>query len=164
MGNGHPIGAVVTRREIIETFFVRDRYFNTFAGNPVSAEAGNAVLDVMEGEHLQANAKATGRALRRSLEALAQEHPIIGDIRGNGFLLGVELVRNRTTREPAGEEARFILNELCRRGILVGLTGPNRKARNILKVRPPMVFNDEHVQLFSRTLDQTLRHLRQHRA
>ncbi len=144
MGNGHPIGVVITRRDIADAFFKADRYFNTFAGNPVSCVAGLAVLDVLANENLQENARSTGQVLIDGLRSLALRHEVIGAVRGDGFLIGVELVDDRSTRAPAGKRARRIINELCARGVLVGLTGPNRAARNIMKIRPPMVFDANH--------------------
>lgn len=156
MGNGHPIGVVVARHEIVDAFYAKDRYFNTFAGNPVSCAIGCAVLDVMEREGLRANAERTGGLLKSALQSLAHRHALVGDVRGQGLLLGVELVEDRGTRAPAGKAARWVINELCRRGVLVGLTGPDRRSRNILKIRPPMVFDDAAVELLTTTLDQTL--------
>jgi len=156
MGNGHPLGAVIARHDIVDAFYAKDRYFNTFAGNPVSCAVGCAVLDVMEREELRANAQRIGSMLKTALQSLAREHPLIGDVRGQGLLLGVELVEDRDTRAPAGKAARWVINELCRRGVLVGLTGPDRRSRNILKIRPPMVFDETAIELLTTTLDQTL--------
>lgn len=156
MGNGHPISAVLARKEIIDAFYSKDRYFNTFAGNTVSCAVGNAVLDVVEREGLQANAKKMGERLKAALEALAKKHALIGDVRGQGLLLGVELVLDRDTRAPAGPQSRWVINEMCRRGVLIGLTGANRAARNVLKIRPPMIFDDEGLELLVTTLDATL--------
>ena len=160
MGNGHPIGVVVARQEIIDTFYSRDRYFNTFAGNPVSCAVGSAVLDVVERQNLQENARKVGGRMKQSIEELTKKHEIIGDVRGQGLLLGIELVLDRETRLPAGDEARWVINEMCRRGVLIGLTGPNRKARNVLKIRPPMVFDEEGLGLLIGTLDTTLTAMR----
>lgn len=156
MGNGHPIGAVLARKEIIDTFYGKDRYFNTFAANTVTCAVGVAVLDVMERENLQENARRRGEQLKTALEALAKKQMIIGDVRGQGLLLGVELVVDRSTKAPAGKQARWVINEMCRRGVLIGLTGANRQARNVLKLRPPMVFDDEGLDLLVKTLDETL--------
>jgi 4-aminobutyrate aminotransferase-like enzyme len=153
MGNGHPIGVVVARRDIVDAFFKRQRYFNTFGGNPVSAAVGMAVLDVLEREDLQARARRTGEALKRALQALADRHPLVGEVRGSGLFLGVELVLDRATRKPATVEARRVLNELGRQGILVGLTGPGA---SILKVRPPMVFDATNAEQLVGTLDRVL--------
>lgn len=160
MGNGHPIGAVLTKREIAEAFFKADGYFNTFAGNPVSNAAGIAVLEVLRDEELQANAHRIGQMLRKGFEDLQQRYECIGAVRGAGLLLGVEIVTDRNSMSPAGIESRAIINELCRRGVLVGLTGPNRAARNILKVRPPMVFEEQHVNQLLATMDEVLSSMR----
>jgi 4-aminobutyrate aminotransferase-like enzyme len=157
MGNGHPLAVVVARRDIVDAFYARDRYFNTFAGNPVSCAVGLAVLDVVEKEHLRDRALRVGAALKQRLRALADRHPLVGDVRGQGLLLGVELVQDRGTRSPASKAARWVINELCNRGVLVGLTGPDRNSRNILKIRPPLVFDDAAVDLLVTTLDGTLR-------
>lgn len=156
MGNGHPVAVVVARRDIVDAFYARDRYFNTFAGNPVSCAVGLAVLDVVQDESLLENARRTGAELKQRLRALADRHALIGDVRGQGLLLGVELVEDRAARAPASKAARWTINELCRRGVLVGLTGPDRNSRNILKIRPPLVFDDEAVELLVKTLDDVL--------
>jgi 4-aminobutyrate aminotransferase-like enzyme len=156
MGNGHPIGAVITRHEIAEAFFKSDRYFNTFAGNPVSCAAGIAVLDVISDEALQENANRIGNMLFAGLHSLSERHEIIGGVRGAGLLIGVELVTDRDTMKPAGKQSRQIINELCKRGVLVGLTGPNREARNIMKIRPPLVFDESNVDQLLTTLDEVL--------
>jgi 4-aminobutyrate aminotransferase-like enzyme len=156
MGNGHPIGIVVAKGEIAEAFFAKDRYFNTFAGNPVSCAAGIAVLDVMERERLQQNAGVVGKYLVENFKALSARHEIIGAVRGQGLLLGVELVLDQASRAPAGKESRQVINEMCRRGVLIGLTGPNRQARNVLKIRPPLVFDKSNVDQLVGTLDDLL--------
>jgi len=156
MGNGHPIGAVLARAEIVDLFYERDRYFNTFAGNPVSCAVGTAVLEVIEKENLRAHAHRVGGRLKAELERLGRKHPIIGAVRGQGLLLGVELVADRATHAPAGRQARWIINDLCERGVLVGLTGPDRRARNLLKIRPPMVIDDAAVDVLVAALDATL--------
>lgn len=153
MGNGHPIAAVVARREIAESFAARMSYFNTFAGNPVSCAAGLAVLDVLEQEELQQRAATIGAELRAGLEDLASRHPLIGDVRGAGLFLGAELVRDRDTREPATEEAGRIMNAMRDRGVLIGRAG---RDRNVLKLRPPLVFAREHAELLLETLDGAL--------
>ncbi len=137
MGNGFPLAAVITTRPIIEAFAAQIDYFNTFGGNPVACAAGMAVLDVMAAESLQRNALQVGRYLREELTGLQAEFPLIGDVRGVGLFLGVELVEDRDTKEPAARAAHTIVNTLRERRILIGATGPRR---NVLKLRPPMVF------------------------
>jgi 4-aminobutyrate aminotransferase-like enzyme len=153
MGNGHPIGVVVARRDIVDAFFQRQRYFNTFAGNPVSAAAGLAVLDVLNDERLQARAAEVGARLKRDLQAMAARHPLVGEIRGAGLFLGVELLLDRRTRRPATAEARRVLNALGREGVLVGLTGPGA---NILKIRPPLAFDAGNGEQLVATMDRVL--------
>jgi 4-aminobutyrate aminotransferase-like enzyme len=153
MGNGHPISAVVTSGEIVEDFRQRSDYFNTFGGNPVSCAAAKAVLEVIDRENLQANALSTGDYLKKGLETLAQRHELIGDIRGAGLFIGVELVRDHERRESAGREASKAVNGLRDRGVLISATGPRR---NVLKIRPPMVFSKENADLLLERLDETL--------
>jgi len=154
MGAGHPIGAVVTTREIAEEFGKSNVYFNTFGGNPVSAAVGLAVLDVFEAERLQQNVQEVGRHLRDRLEALAREHPLIGDVRGLGLFLGVELVVDRESREPATVEALMAADRMREAGVLLACTG---RAGNVIKIRPPLVFSRENADFLTETLDRVLR-------
>ncbi len=156
MGNGMPVAAVATRREIADRMAEVGRYFSTFGGNPVACAAALAVLDVMEDEGLQRRALEVGAHLRRGLEELAARHEAIGDVRGRGLLLGVELVRDRQTREPAPELAERVANGLRGRGVLVGTTG---RADDTLKIRPPLVFERDHAELLVATLDEVLAEL-----
>ncbi|KUL92777.1 4-aminobutyrate aminotransferase [Bosea sp. WAO] len=153
MGNGHPMAGMVARPEVLARFGERLRYFNTFGGNPVSAAVGMAVLDVIEREKLIENAAAVGAHLRDGIQALAQRHPIIGDIRSAGLFVGTELVRDRATREPATEETASIVNGLRARRVLISAAGP---AANVLKIRPPLVFSKENADLFLATLDEVV--------
>jgi 4-aminobutyrate aminotransferase-like enzyme len=156
MGNGHPIGVVVARREIIDAFYATDRYFNTFAGNPVSCAVGLAVLHVLEREHLQDNARHIGNLIRKGIASLSTRYPVLGDCRGQGLLIGVEIVQDGDRTAPDGRRARRIINEMCRRRVLIGLTGANRIERNVLKIRPPMVFDENGVGALLSTLEDTL--------
>jgi alanine-glyoxylate transaminase/(R)-3-amino-2-methylpropionate-pyruvate transaminase len=134
LGNGAPIGAVTTRMEIAKTVTQRV-HFNTFGGNPVSAAAGLAVLDVIDEDGLQENSRVLGARLRSGLDRLKREHPLVGDIRGMGLMLGVELVSDRATRAPAKAQTAEIL-EACRElGVLVGKGGLDG---NVLRIKPPM--------------------------
>ena len=153
MGNGHPVSAVVVRRELVEDFGRNGDYFNTFGGNPVSCAAALAVLDVIEEEGLQQNALEVGRHLKGGLRQLGSEHPCIGDVRGNGLFLALELVADREQRTPDGGLARTIVNGLRDRGVLTGVIGPDR---NILKLRPPMVISRADADVMLERLDDVL--------
>lgn len=153
IGNGHPLGAVVTTPEIAASFDNGMEYFNTFGGNPVSCSVGLAVLDVIRDEGLQANALATGTQLLRGLQALAERHPLIGEARGLGLFLGIELVRDRTTKEPAAAQASYIANRMRERGILLSTDGPDH---NVLKIKPPLVFTTADADFLLATLDDVL--------
>jgi 4-aminobutyrate aminotransferase-like enzyme len=119
-------------------------YFSTFGGNTVSCAVGLAVLDVVREEGLQSHALRVGAHLLDRLRPLAESHGIIGDVRGSGLFLGVELVRDRETREPAGEEASFVANRMREKGILLGTDGPYH---NVIKIRPPMPLDIEDADL-----------------
>ena len=153
MGNGHPLAATVTRADIVERFSSKGNYFNTFGGNPVSCAAGLAVLDVIERENLQQNALEIGQYLIGGVGDLAGRHESIGEIRGSGLFLAVDLVKDRETREPAAELASRVVNGLRDRGILTGSIGPYD---NILKLRPPMVFSRENADYFLGIVDEVL--------
>jgi len=154
IGNGHPLGAVITTREIAEEFANGMEYFNTFGGNHVSCSVGMAVLDVMEQEGLRQNALETGSWLKENLEALKNSFPLIGDVRGEGFFLGVELVLEPETREPAPLHANYLVERLKSRKILLSTEGPGH---NVLKFKPPMVFNFIDAQHLLGELEQVLR-------
>jgi 4-aminobutyrate aminotransferase-like enzyme/Ser/Thr protein kinase RdoA (MazF antagonist) len=136
-GNGHPVGAVITRPEILAHFLKAGPFFSTFGGNNVACAAGLAVLDVIRDEALVENARVTGDYFRKGLSALKGSHPIIGDVRGVGLATGVELVRDPVTKEPAAAEATRLLSLLRDEGVLIGGEG---KLGNVLKIRPPIVF------------------------
>lgn len=158
MGNGHPVAAVVTRREIAEAFAERyPEFFSTFGGNTVAAAVALAVLDVVQEEGLQRNAAEVGAHLREGLLELADRHESIGDVRGAGLMIGVELVRDRETREPAAAETDAVLNAMKVRGVLIGSAGPRG---NVLKVRPPLVFSSANADQLLETLDEVLTGLR----
>lgn len=141
MGNGYPISALVSRSEIIDEFRNRVFYFNTFAGAQVGVAAANAVLDVLEQQDLLAKAHALGGYLRQGFARLAARHDLIADIRGAGLWVGVELVRDRTTKEPATEETQRLKDLFKDAGILLNSTG---EFDNVLKIRPPLIFNREN--------------------
>ena len=139
MGNGFPLAGVVTTPEIAASFDNGMEFFSTFGGNPVACAAGLAVLDVLRDERLPENARCVGARLLGELRRLALKHPIMGDVRGAGLFLGIELVRDRQTLEPAAEEASTVVNRLRDRGILAGTDGPHH---NVIKLRPPLVFSE----------------------
>jgi 4-aminobutyrate aminotransferase-like enzyme len=153
IGNGFPLGVVVTTREIAVSFDNGMEFFSTFGGNPVSCAAGLAVLDVLEDERLQERALRVGQHLMTGLRRLQEKHALIGDVRGSGLFLGVELVRDRTTLEPATEEASYVVNRLRECGVLTGTDGPHH---NVLKLRPPLVFSERDADFFVATLDEVL--------
>ncbi len=153
IGNGHPLSAVITTAEIADAFANGMEYFNTFGGNPVSCRIGSAVLDVLEAEDLPRNALETGGALLRDLAALKDKHPIVGEARGLGLFVGVELVRDRETLEPAAEAASYIAERMRDHGILISTDGP---LHNVLKIKPPMVFGPAEAERLVRTLDGIL--------
>jgi 4-aminobutyrate aminotransferase-like enzyme/Ser/Thr protein kinase RdoA (MazF antagonist) len=145
MGNGYPLAAVLTRRELVEGFAFAQRVFSTFGGNPVAAQAGLAVLDVIRDERIVPHVQRVGELLRLQLEELRARHAGIADVRALGLLLGVEL------DGPA--RAKSVVDAMRRRGVLIGRTGPRD---DVLKIRPPLVFEDEHATLLVATLDEAL--------
>jgi 4-aminobutyrate aminotransferase-like enzyme len=144
---------VVTTPEILNAFVARTGLFSTFGGNPVACAAGRAVLDVIEAENLVANAKEVGEYFRTQLRQLMQSQLLIGDVRGEGLLIGVELVTDRETRTPVTTQMKPLLENLRQNGVLVGSAGRNN---NILKIRPPIIVQREHVDLFVAALDRGL--------
>ena len=153
MGNGHPLAAVVTTAEIAGAFANGMEWFNTFGGNPVSCAVGMAVLDVIEGEGLQARALDTGSYLVDGLRAMQQRHEAIGDVRGEGMYLGVDLVTDRGTREPATAFAGDVAERMRARGVLISTDGP---ADNVLKLKPPIVFGRAEADVLLDELDAVL--------
>jgi len=156
IGNGHPIGAVVTTEEIAAAFDNGMEYFSTFGGNTVSCAIGLAVLQTVTEENLQAHAHSVGEYLLAALRDLMSRHDVIGDVRGSGLFLGVELVLDRRSLAPATGVASGVVDRLREQGILIGTEGPHD---NVLKIRPPMPFNQEDARLLSGALDEALRKL-----
>lgn len=154
IGNGHPLAAVITTPEIAASFDNGMEYFNTFGGNPVSCAIGMAVLDVIAEEHLQENALEVGNYLMNGLCNLMKKHSIIGDVRGLGLFIGVELVLDRKTLEPAGEQATYLINLMKEHGILLSTDGP---FHNVIKIKPPLVFTKENADFLVSTFDKVLR-------
>jgi 4-aminobutyrate aminotransferase-like enzyme len=154
LGNGHPLGAVVTTREIARAFANGMEYFNTFGGNPVSCAAGMAVLDVITSEGLQQRAGEVGAQLLGGLRELVARHPVAGDARGLGLFVGLELVRDRETLEPAGAEASYVANRMRERGFLLSTDGP---WHNVLKLKPPLCIDKEDIARLIDSLDHVFR-------
>lgn len=153
IGNGHPLGAVVTTRAIAEAFANGMEYFNTFGGNPVSAAIGLAVLDVIEEERLQEHARVTGERLLAGLRELQARHEAIGDVRGLGLFVGFELVRDRASREPDADLATELVNRAAERGVLLSTDGPDH---DVIKIKPPMVFSSADADRLVETVDDVL--------
>jgi 4-aminobutyrate aminotransferase-like enzyme len=153
IGNGHPLAAVVTTPEIAASFANGMEYFNTFGGNPVSCAIGMAVLDVIEAEKLQENALEVGRELKAGLDRLKTKYPLIGDVRGLGLFVGIELVLDRETLAPAPEHAAYVVERMKEHGILLSTDGP---LHNVLKIKPPLVFSRENAAQLVKTLDKIL--------
>ena len=139
IGNGHPLAAVVTTREIAASFANGMEYFNTFGGNPVSCAIGLAVLDVIRDERLQERALRVGARLKEGLALLQNRHPILGDVRGLGLFLGIELSLDRETRAPAAAQAAYVVERMKDHGILLSTDGPDR---NVIKMKPPLSFSE----------------------
>ncbi|MDP9886224.1 4-aminobutyrate aminotransferase-like enzyme [Sinomonas atrocyanea] len=143
MGNGHPVGATVTSAALMDEFGENNTYFNTFAGNPVSASAALAVLQVMEDHNLLDSTRRLGRFINRELRALALGNPRIKSVRGTGLFFGLEIVRP-TDSEPDPETTKAIVEDLRNRGVLIGRIG---RHDNVLKMRPPIVFERQHAEI-----------------
>ena len=153
IGNGHPLAAVVTTKEIADSFDNGMEYFSTFGGNPVSCTVGLAVLDVIKDEKLQENALQVGSQLKAGLEDLKTKHDLIGDVRGMGLFIGVELVVNRETLEPARDKAYYIIEKMKELGILLSIDGP---LHNVIKIKPPLVFSESNAEFLKDKLDEVL--------
>jgi 4-aminobutyrate aminotransferase-like enzyme/Ser/Thr protein kinase RdoA (MazF antagonist) len=153
IGNGHPLGAVVTTAEIAKSFDNGMEFFSTFGGNTVSCAAGLAVLDVVRRESLQEHAQRVGQHLQALLRSVAERHAVAADVRGSGLFLGVELVSDPVSLTPARAEADYVVNRLRDRRILIGTDGP---FHNVLKIRPPMPFGVPDADLLAATLDEVL--------
>ena len=153
MGNGHPLAATATRTDVIERFASEVRYFNTFGGNPVSCAAGLAVLDVIEKEELQRNATQVGDYLLDGLARLSSRFAAIGDVRGSGFFIAVELVEDGDKRDPATDYADEVVNRLRANGVLTNTIG---RDENVIKLRPPMVFGRADADYFLERFERVL--------
>ncbi len=156
IGNGHPLAAVVTTREIADAFNNGMEYFNTFGGNPVSAAVGIAVLDVIAEERLQQHALAIGDFLLKQWAELQRSFPVVGDVRGSGFFLGLELVRDPESRQPHRQLAKALVEQMKHRRILLSVDGPSE---NVIKFKPPMVFSQADAERLVHTMTQELSRL-----
>lgn len=152
IGNGFPIAAVVTRREIAQAM-ARRMFFNTYGSNPVSCAAGRAVLKAIDTEGLQANAKHVGDHFEATFAGLAEKHAVIGDLRGRGLLRGVELVNNRASRQPAAPQAEQLQQRLLDAGVVVGLCGAEH---NVLKINPPLCATKADIDVLAKALDEAI--------
>ncbi|KAA3608655.1 MAG: aminotransferase class III-fold pyridoxal phosphate-dependent enzyme [Planctomycetota bacterium] len=157
IGNGHPMAAVLTTREIADAFDNGMEFFSTFGGNPVSCAVGLAVLDVIEEEKLAESAKQTGERLQQGFSRLAEEYECIGEVRGLGLFLGVEFVQDRTTREPAADHLHPVIQKARELGVLLSSDGPHH---NVLKLKPPMTFGRNEADLCLEVFEQALRSCR----
>lgn len=154
MGNGHPIAAVITTREIANVFNNGMEYFNSFGGNPVSCAVGNAVLKVIENEQLQKNSLEVGSYFLNSLNFIKKNHPnLISEVRGRGLFIGIDFIKN-SKNEPNEKLAFLIINKLRNRGILLSADGPYH---NVIKIKPPLPFTKENSDFVSHELDQILK-------
>jgi 4-aminobutyrate aminotransferase-like enzyme len=153
IGNAFPLAAVVTTPEIAASFANGMEFFSTFGGNPVACAAGLAVLDVLREERLPENALRVGNHLLKRLRSLQERHALIGDVRGSGLFLGVDLVLDRDSRAPATQQADYVVNRLRERGVLAGTDGPGH---NVIKLRPPLIFSEADAHLFVEMLDSVL--------
>ncbi len=156
IGNGHPLAAVVTTTAIAESFENGMEFFSSFGGNPVSCEIGKAVLEVIKKDKLQENALAVGNYLLAECHRLKEKHALIGDVRGAGLFLGIELVNNRITLIPAAKEAEAIVNLVRQAGIFLSTDGPYH---NVIKFKPPLVFNKTNAQQLISILDKAFAHI-----
>jgi 4-aminobutyrate aminotransferase-like enzyme len=153
IGNGHPLGVVVTTRKLADAFANGMEYFNTFGGNPVSSAIGLEVLNVIKDEGLQKNAKEVGAYLQQGLKALQKSFSIIGDVRGLGLFIGIELVKNEKL-EPATAEATYLVNRMRELGVLMSTDGP---FENVIKIKPPIVFSKADCDFLLSTLARVLK-------
>jgi len=153
MGNGHPMGAVVTTPEVAASFVTGMEYFNTFGGNPVSCAIALAVLDIVEEERLQENARRVGQFVMDGLRNLQKRFEMIGDVRGCGLFIGAEFVADRAARTPDKPRAKTVVEAMKSRHVLLSTDGPDD---NVLKIKPPMVFSQAHAEEFLGKLEDVL--------
>ena len=154
IGNGHPLSVVITTKQIAETFNNGMEYFNSFGGNPVSCKIGQSVLEVIKEEKLQNNAQKTGVYLVKGLISLKQKYSLIGDVRGKGLFIGIEIIKNNNKLSPDTVVADKIVNALRQKRVLISSDGPNH---NVLKIKPPMVFNIQDADYLLESLEAVLK-------
>lgn len=153
MGAGYPISGVVARGELLDNFRRSEGYFNTYGGNPVSCAVARAVIEVIDDERLLENVAGVGGLVLKGVEELQSKYEIIGDVRGLGLFFAIELVKNRTTKEPATAAARTIVNRMRQNGILISRIGEHD---NILKLRPPLCFSKDNADFLLSALGGVL--------
>jgi len=153
MGNGHPLSVVVTTKDIADKFNNGMEYFNSFGGNPVSCAVGKAVLRALEEEKMQQNANKIGKYLLQELKGLQSEFSLIGEVRGKGLFVGIELIKNKSNLSPAYKEAKKAVNEMKRKKILLSTDGPDH---NVIKIKPPMIFNKQNADELVLKLSEVL--------
>lgn len=153
MGNGFPVAGLAVIPEVVTRFGSEIRYFNTFGGSTLAIAAAQTTLDIIRDEGLQANAATIGAALLDGIKSLANKHDCIGDVRGAGLYIGVEMVADRASKKRASAVADAMVNGLRERGVLISATGEHG---NCLKIRPPLIFSQAHVDRFLTTFDTTL--------
>ena len=153
IGNGHPLSVVITKKNIAKAFNNGMEYFNSFGGNPVSCEVGQAVLDIIKQEELQKNAHETGTYLLDRLKDIQNKYNIIGDVRGRGLFIGIELIKNYDKMVPAPDEAELVVNQMRQKGVLISSDGPDH---NVLKIKPPLVFNRNNADYFLESFEAVM--------
>ena len=154
IGNGHPLAAVVCTRAVADAFANGMEYFSTFGGNPVSCAIGKQVLKIVKEENLQNQALQKGQFLMEGLKSLQKEYPILGDVRGKGLFLGIELVKDPHSKEPAAAEARYLANRMRTHGILISTDGPDY---NVMKIKPPLCISYKDLEFVLETLNVLLK-------
>jgi 4-aminobutyrate aminotransferase-like enzyme len=153
IGNGHPLSVVVTSDSVAEKFHNGMEYFNSFGGNPVSCAVGQAVLEIIEEEELQKNALEVGQALLKMLNDLKRNHDLIGDVRGQGLFIGIELIKDMESLIPSAKATKQIVELMKEDRILLSVDGPDH---NVIKIKPPMIFNSDNALFLVETLDKIL--------
>ncbi|MDF2919731.1 MAG: 4-aminobutyrate aminotransferase, partial [Microbacterium sp.] len=153
IGAGFPLGAVITRREVADRYRTQGYFFSSTGGSPLSSVVGQTVLDIIDEEQLQENARVVGAHLKARLAALGDRHPIVGTVHGSGLYLGLEFVRDRGTLTPATEETAAICDRLLELGVIMQPTGDHQ---NVLKIKPPLCVTRESADYFVDMLDRVL--------